>query len=121
MFQRELVHWCEFPNCMKDFRTGKSFATIRSRKINFTLRFSQSLVEIMNETWMYGKTIIVLDFLLDVGTVRIVYLCFELSLLLFLTILCWIRCYLPFASLVGVTGSHNEDEPIFDAASSEEP
>ena len=28
-----------------------------------------------------------------------------------------------FASLVGITGSHNEDEPIFDAflASSEEP
>ena len=70
---------------------------------------------------MYGKKIIVLDFLLDVGTVRIVYLCFELSLLLFLTILCWIRCYLPFAPLVGITGSHNEDEPIFDAASSEEP
>ena len=23
MFQRELVHWCEFPHCMKDFRTGK--------------------------------------------------------------------------------------------------
>ena len=44
---------------------------------------------------------------------RIVYLCFELSLLLFLTILCWIRCYLPFTSLVGITGSHNEDEPIF--------
>ena len=37
---------------------------------------------------MYGEKIIVLDFLLDVGTVRIVYLCFELSLLLFLTILC---------------------------------
>ena len=70
---------------------------------------------------MYGKKIIVLDFLLDVGTLRIVYLCFELSLLLFLTILCWIRCYLPFASLMGVTASHNEEEPIFDAASSEEP
>ena len=72
---------------------------------------------------MYGKKIIVLDFLLDVGTVRIVYLCFELSLLLFLTILCWIRCYLPFTSLVGITGSHNEDEPIFDAflSCSEEP
>ena len=72
---------------------------------------------------MYGKKIIVLDFHLGVGTVRIVYLCFELSLLLFLTILCWIRCYLPFASLVGVTGSCNEDEPIFDAflSSSEEP
>ena len=70
---------------------------------------------------MYGKKIIVLDFLLDVGTVRIVYLCFELSLLLFLTILCWIRCYLSFAPLVVITGSHNEDEPIFYAASSEEP
>ena len=51
------VHRCEFPHCMKDFRTGESFATIRSRKINFNLGFSHSLVEIFIETGMYGKKV----------------------------------------------------------------
>ena len=60
---------CELPLCMKDFRGGKSFTTIRSRKINFNLRFSQSLAEI--HYWnLYSKKIIVLGFHLDVRTVK---------------------------------------------------
>ena len=27
------TYWCELPHCIKDFRSGKSFTTIRSRKI----------------------------------------------------------------------------------------
>ena len=69
---------CEFPLCMNDFRSGKSFATIRSRKINFNLSFSQSLVEIVHYWNLCSKKIIVLGFHLDVRTVKF-FLCFRSS------------------------------------------
>ena len=63
---------CKFPHCMKDFRSGKSFNTIWSRKINFILWFSQSLVEI--HYWnLYSEKIIMLGFHLDVRTVKIFF------------------------------------------------
>ena len=69
---------CESPLYMKDFRSGKSFTTIQSRKINFNLRFPQSLVEI--HYWnLYSKKIIVLGFHLVVRTVNPVFLCFRSS------------------------------------------
>ena len=65
-----LIHstQCEFPHCIKDFRSRKSFTTIQSRKIKINLWFSQSL-NCWNYDWnFYSKKIIVLAFHLDVRT-----------------------------------------------------
>ena len=62
------TYWGEFPHCIKDFRSGKRFTTIQSRKIKINLWFSQSL-NCLNYDWnFYSKKIIVLAFHLDVRT-----------------------------------------------------
>ena len=90
---------CESPLYMKDFRSGKSFTTIQSRKINFNLRFSQSLVEI--HYWnLYSKKIIVLDFHLEVRTVKFFFasdrVLIRYHYSFFKLLMRWIRCFLRF-------------------------